>query len=216
MNSQNHILITNQALGPSFSPAALQVIVDASLNQDTWRGQIGHPEYHFDDSAFEQGMRYIDRQNALISAALGGSPTPDQVRGAREAFGRLVHAAQDFYSHSNYVDLWLAQNGGAQKCRLEDIEPLEPAILQHPGLRSGRGTLLEVLTFALPFLKPAVMPLLGPDTHARMNLDHPGRGPLFPFAFEAARKRTIVEYDQLAGRLSKAVLPAFTGQPSAG
>jgi len=43
------------------------------------------------------------------------------------------------------------------------------------------------------------------DSHARMNLDHPGRGPLFPYAMEAAVARTVIEYDRVLAALA---LPA--------
>ena len=215
MNDEYHTRITFKALGQHFSPRALGTILAASLKQDEWRGQIGHPEFHFDDSAFEQGRKYLDLQRALIWRVLSSQQPALHLDQAWIAFGRLVHAAQDFYAHSNYVRLWIGKAGDGPWPAPEDIEPLDPSILNHSGLRSGRGTLLEMATFVLPWLKPVALPLLPPDSHAHMNLDNPTRGPLFPYAVEAACKRTEYELGQVSSRLTPAALAAFTDQPTA-
>ena len=69
------------------------------------RGQIGHDEYHFDNNAFEKSYAYIEEQRALTISSL----MANDVFSAWSAFGRLTHTVQDFYSHSNYVDLWLSR-----------------------------------------------------------------------------------------------------------
>ncbi len=101
-----HRAITTQALGGFFSPPALESIIFANLGQDHWLyGQIGHPEYHFDQNAFPAGWAYIERNRMIFRSSLeaGGNAL------AHQALGRLTHAAQDFYAHSNYVTLWLGR-----------------------------------------------------------------------------------------------------------
>ena len=66
-----HRAITIQALSEYFSPQALEVIITANLGQDHWlRGQIGHPEYHFDQNAFAESWEYLERNRALVRPAL--------------------------------------------------------------------------------------------------------------------------------------------------
>jgi len=191
MQAVYHVQITDQALRRSFSQHALAVITAANLGQDSLRGQIGHPEYHFDDNNFLQGTAYIRLQRQLIHQALEAQ-TPEP---AWQAFGRLTHGAQDFYAHSNYVRLWFErQQQLVSAPQVETIEPLDQELLLHPGLVSGRIYLpWEILSY-IPLLGLLMHRLLPADSHTHMNLDTPQRGPLFPFAVEAARKRTEWEF----------------------
>jgi hypothetical protein len=206
MRPKYHRLLTRMALESHFSPPALETIVKGNLGQDRLSGQIGHPEFHFDDNAFAQGKAYLEEQRQIIREALVGSANPGT---AWLAFGRLTHAAQDFYAHSNYAALWLARYPAGQAPPPKSIEPLEPALLEDPHLRSGRFTLAELLSY-IPFLEPLVRPLIPRDAHYWMNLDHPGRGPLFPYAYAAALKRTVVEFQSMAAALDSQTLSRFT------
>jgi hypothetical protein len=47
-----HREITREALEYKVSQAALGLIIEANLEQDRLPGQVGHPEFHFDDNAF--------------------------------------------------------------------------------------------------------------------------------------------------------------------
>jgi hypothetical protein len=199
-----HAEIVRLALADQFSPPALERIIAANLHQDRPRGQIGHPEYHFDDSAFEESYAYIEGQRALTVSSLLAHDTAS----AWSAFGRLIHTAQDFYAHSNYVDLWLAcQPGGAVRAPSE-IDPMDPDLIDSRALRSGRIYPLDYLTFFRP-LKPLVMPLLPRDSHAWMNLDSAARGPDFPYAFQAAVKRTRVEFEKATKDLPAGLVALF-------
>ncbi len=192
MQAKYHIEITNQALHDLFSRQALQEIITSNLAQDNLSGQIGHPEYHFDDSCFIQGNAYLREQRQIILKSL----SEQTCLPAWQAFGRLTHAVQDFYAHSTYVRMWHDQQQKAHKEPTpEEIEPLEPALIHHPGLISGRIYLpWEVLSF-IPGLENLMRLLLPEDSHTNLNLDKPSRGPLFQFACVAARKRTCHEYN---------------------
>lgn len=193
-----HAEITRLALGRTFSPRALDIIIAANRGQDTLRGQFGHDEYHFDNNSFNKSRVYIDEQRSLIPVAL------DRTDGvsAWRAFGRLTHSSQDFYAHSNYIDLWLSfQPDGMQPAPAE-VDPLDPDLLVSPALRSGKLYYpLEALTF-VHRIKKYVVPLLPRDSHAWMNLDSAERGPLFEYAFLAAIKRTQYELDLVTRTLT--------------
>src|SRR5512142_3046935 len=142
------------ALGDQFSARALEQIRAANVYQDRLRGQIGHAEYHFDDSAFEKSYAYIEEQRRLTVSAL----MANDVFSAWSAFGRLTHTAQDFYSHSNYVDLWLACQPNGMVPAPNEIDPMDDALVENPSLRSGKMYFpLGLLTF-VPGSKKLVIP----------------------------------------------------------
>ena len=200
-----HVEITRKALKDLFSDAAIETIIAANLYQDRIAAQIGHDEYHFDNNAFEKSYAYIEEQRALVIVSLHSNDVPS----AWTAFGRLTHTAQDFYAHSNYIDLWLAcQPDGARPTPTE-IDPMDPDLIDTRALRSGRIYLpLEVFSF-VKFLKPLVMPLLPRDAHGWMNLDSPARGPGFDYAFQAARKRTKLEFERTTKDLPEDLFALF-------
>lgn len=189
----------------TFSSRALRVISDANLRQDGLRAQFGHDEFHFDNNAFAQSRAYIREQRALIGPALEAG----QVMSAWMAFGRLTHTAQDFYAHSNYVDLWLVCQPNGLRPEPSEVDPLDDILIENPSLRSGKFYYpLEAFSF-VPGLKKWIIPLLPRDSHAWMNLDSEERGPMFEYAFQAAVKRTRVEYDLTVHPLSNDMLSAF-------
>ncbi len=201
-----HAELLRSAVGSEFSPRALDEIIAASVKQDAfWTGQIGHDEYHFDNNAFDKSRAFIEDQRALIAPALENG----DIETAWRAFGKLTHTAQDFYSHSNYVDLWLSFQSDGLKPAPSEIDPLDDVLVSSPTLRSGKIYYpLEALAF-VPVLKKLVIPLLPRDSHAWMNLDSAGRGPLFEYAFSAAIKRTCYEFDVTTRNFSPGLLALF-------
>lgn len=197
-----HIEMMHLALDDRFGPRALDKIIKANLNQDRLLGQIGHDEYHFDNNAFEKSYAYIEEQRALTVSSL----LANDVRSAWSAFGRLTHTAQDFYAHSNYIGLWLAQQ--PETVAPQEVDPMDVDLINSPALRSGKVYWLEALTF-IPPLKPLIMPLLPRDAHGWMNLDAPERGPNFKYAFQAAVKRTNIEFEKTTRELSQDVVARF-------
>ncbi len=206
MLTRFHVEMMHLALDDLFSQRALKKIIAANLGQDRLRGQIGHHEYHFDDNAFDKSYAYIEEQRALTISSL----ISNDVRAAWVAFGRLTHTAQDFYAHSNYIDLWLACQPQVALHPLE-VDPLSPDLINSPELRSGKVYLRELLTF-IPLLKTFGMAILPRDAHGWMNLDSPERGPNFPYAFQAALKRTRIEFEKTTNDLPEHLLTRFTGQ----
>jgi hypothetical protein len=197
-----HADIVRRALAGRFSEAALQAVIRANLGQDDLRGQFGHDEFHFDNNAFEQGRAYVEAQRARVLGALQAGDAD----AARAAFGRLTHAAQDFYAHSNYVDLWRSRHPDA-----EDIDPADPELIASPALRSGKLYYPQEALYFVPGLRGLALSFLPRDSHAHMNLDSAERGANFKFAFEAAVKRTELEYRRIEKMLSEDAIGLFTG-----
>jgi hypothetical protein len=203
-----HKDILRRALGEAFSPGALDAIIAANLRQDLLISQFGHDEFHFDNNALDASRAYIGEQRSLIRPAL----EQGKVLSAWQAFGRLTHSAQDFYAHSNYVDLWLVCQPNGLRPAPSEIDPLDDALIENPALRSGKFYYpLEAFSF-VPGLKKLVIPLLPRDSHAWMNLDSAKRGPMFEYAWHAAIKRTRYEFDLIVRGLTKALNVIFTGK----
>jgi hypothetical protein len=203
-----HATITEQALREIFSSAALQKIIAANLYQDRLAGQIGHDEFHFDNNAFEKSYAYIEEQRAAVVSSLRAGDAP----AAWSAFGRLTHSAQDFYAHSNYIELWLSCKPDGAIPTMSEVDPVDEDLIRSRALRSGKLYYpLEIFSF-IKLLRPLVLPLLPRDSHAWIHLDSPEQGPHFPFAFQAAVKRTKLEFDKTTAGLSEGLLKTFVDQ----
>ena len=204
-----HVQMTRLALDGLFSERALQVIIRANVGMDAVWNQIGRHELHFDDNAFERSYAYLAGQRACIQPALeAGTP-----RVAWQAFGRLTHTAQDFYSHSNYVDLWAARHQPGRLPPADQIDPVDRDLMNNPALHSGRIHLpLEILSY-VPVVGAWMVKSAPSDSHARMHRDSAARGPLFEYAFQAAVRRTRQEYDELTHALPAPLLAQFRELP---
>ena len=200
-----HEEMTRESLGEHFSPRALEIIIAANRKQDAIRGQIGHDEFHFDNNAIEKGLRYINEQRGFVLASL----LSPGVLSAWIAFGRLTHTAQDFYSHTNYISLWLDQHPDTPPTPPE-IDPVQKSLLRSPSLHSGKIYLPMDALYFVPFLRKFALKLLPEDSHGKMNLDSPAQGPRFEYARVAAVKRTQHEFDLLKKILPPDLFAKFT------
>ena len=187
-----HIEMTRLAVGEKFRSNALEKITDANLYQDRLLGQIGHDEYHFDGNAFEKSYAYVEEQRALTVSSL----MANNALSAWSAFGRLTHAVQDFYSHSNYVDLWLSCQPDGVIPTPSEIDPIEPDLIDTPALRSGTIYLPLEAFYHFHILRPLLLRILPRDSHAWMNLDSPAPVSNFAYAFQAGLKRTKIEFEK--------------------
>jgi hypothetical protein len=192
MLSQYHIEIMLASLGDRFSARTMSVITSANINQDRLGGLIGHDEFHFDNNAFEKTYAYIEEQRALVVSSL----MVGDANAAWQAFGRFLHSAQDFYSHSNYITLWLDRFNGQTPPPPPEVDPMDPSLLNSPDLRSGKVYLpLDALYF-IKRLRPLILRFIPRDSHAWMNLDSPEQGFRFDYAMHAAIKRTVIEFEK--------------------
>jgi hypothetical protein len=200
-----HEEMTREALGGRVSPRALEVIIAANRKQDSLRGQIGHDEYHYDNNAIDGGHQYIIEQRGFVLASL----LSPGVLSAWVAFGRLTHTAQDFYSHTNYIPMWLDQFNGTPPPPPE-IDPVQKDLIESPGLHSGKIYLPMDALYFVPFLRNVSLALLPNDSHGKMNLDSPKQGPRFEYARAAAVKRTQYEFEILEKILTPPMFAKFT------
>jgi hypothetical protein len=187
MVARYHCLMLERALGTVVSARAHAAILRANLGQDMPSGLL-RPEFHFDNNRVAEGLRYIEV--CRTAAAQAGAPTV-----AWAAFGRLTHAAQDFYSHSNYVALWMERQPRDDAPPPQAIDGLDPSLLGHARLMTARVYFLDWLCL-FPALQPLFRPFLPRDAHAWLNLDSPAAGRLFPYAIEAGVQRTRSELER--------------------
>ena len=192
MLSQYHIQITSEALTDCFGPRALAAITKANNHQDRLSGQFGHDEFHVDNNSFKQSSDYMEEQRALVISSLKANDAGS----AWFAFGRLAHTAQDFYAHSNYIDLWLSRFDGGTPPAPTEIDPIDPTLLNHPDLHSGKVYYPFELFYFIKPLRRFALSRLPRDSHAWMNLDSPEQGFKFDYALQAAIKRTKIEFDK--------------------
>jgi hypothetical protein len=205
MLQKYHIEILQQALAGTFSPAALAKIIAANVSQDRLSAQLGHDEYHFDNNAFEKSYTYIEEQRSLVISSLYN----EDAASAWSAFGRLTHTVQDFYAHSNYIDLWLARHTNGSQPVPSLVDPVESAIMESGALHSGKIYYpWEVFSF-INILKPLVLPFLPRDSHAWMNIDAPEQGFRFEYVMQASIKRTMIELEKTTSTLPPRMLRFF-------
>jgi hypothetical protein len=200
MDAPFHIQLLKETLGSYFSPQALEEIISANLGQDALRYQLGaYPHYHFDNNEIASSLAYVEEEHARIGIL---ASDPNSAPAQRAAFGRLSHTVHDFYAHSNYVDLWLAANGGLANTSPEQIDGLDPAVLNHPQLQTGSFLIWFDVLYYIPLLRPLLRKIyLRPNSHEAMNLDIPAQGPKFAYAMSAAKQRTLHEYKRAADTL---------------
>jgi len=187
-----HKKITCEALSSFFSERALHNIVKANLRQDSIIGQLFHNEYHFDNNKISEGITYIQQQKIMVLDFL----TSGSIKKSWHALGRLVHSAQDFYAHSNYISLWI-DSLDKKIPQIEDLSTLDPKIIKNPNFHSHIAYFPLDFIGLLPGMAKRVKVHLPLDSHANMNLDSPESGENFHWAYHAALKRTIQEFSNL-------------------
>lgn len=197
MDGRFHASITREALGPFFDGPALDAIVKANLAQDSLLGLLSNrPHTHFDNNLIAEGWAYVEDQHGRIERL---ARQPNGGRAQRIALGRLCHAVQDFYAHSNYVALWLEAHGGLANTVPSGIADLDADILDDTRLCSGYSVPWRDWVYYSPGLKHLARRVgVPPDSHEAMNQDSPDRGPLFAYAVVAARHRTLQAYRRAA------------------
>lgn len=140
-----HRQITTEALQGIFSHAALKTIVRSNIMQDV-HGFIGRPEWHYNDNKIQETHQYIASQRELLIKYL----IHNNPKKSWEAFGRLLHAAQDFYAHTNYIALWEGKHQIGTIIRETDF--IDRELMEDAALVSGEYLLLQELLCMLPFV----------------------------------------------------------------
>ena len=83
-----HRQITHNALSPYFGKSELEEVIAGNLAQDHVSGQIGHPEFHFDDSEFDRTYAYLAGLKDNVMAAIRAGT---RLEDSRADLGR-IHA----------------------------------------------------------------------------------------------------------------------------
>ncbi|XP_068106479.1 von Willebrand factor A domain-containing protein 7 isoform X2 [Hyperolius riggenbachi] len=81
--------------------ASLRQIVSANANMDFLNGARNDPIRHFDSERVRQGNGLLLRAREELLRNVKAK----EYEGAREILGQILHALQDFYSHTNWVEL---------------------------------------------------------------------------------------------------------------
>jgi hypothetical protein len=84
-----------------------RIIYKANEGQDNPLTGQNHNEYHVDNGAIDKARQYIRGQWKVVRTwdAMVLCCECEIMTGALEAFGRLLHGIQDFYSHTAWVEL---------------------------------------------------------------------------------------------------------------
>uniref|UniRef100_A0A8C7NVN5 von Willebrand factor A domain containing 11 n=1 Tax=Oncorhynchus mykiss TaxID=8022 RepID=A0A8C7NVN5_ONCMY len=99
--------LVQACLGPKATGEVSAVKFKSALNEiyiqngQVDRDFVNSPAHHFNSEAFALGRRLITDGVASIKANV----QKENFQAARETLGRVLHTLQDFYSHSNWVDL---------------------------------------------------------------------------------------------------------------
>lgn len=94
----DHARITMKASAGILTDRQMELVIRSNYSQDIAHQQDS--KVHFDNCCFEEGAAYVMEEWHNIETEM--DPYSDN---ALITFGRLLHTVQDFYSHSNWVEL---------------------------------------------------------------------------------------------------------------
>ncbi|KAM7010246.1 von Willebrand factor A domain-containing protein 7-like [Tautogolabrus adspersus] len=89
---------TGEVSGAKFHSALQEIYTQNGLVD---RDFVNSAPHHFNSEAFLEGRRLITEGVAAIKANIRN----ENFQASRETLGRVLHTLQDFYSHSNWVEL---------------------------------------------------------------------------------------------------------------
>jgi Mg-chelatase subunit ChlD len=136
-----------------FTEAAIVQVDKGATSQDiVGSSNFEDGTHHFDNNLIDESRAYAER---VVNSVVGMMPrlipateSPedrDKAVKARDeaqyAWGQMVHAVQDFYSHSNYLELVLRAGTTAPM----DIPPIDWAN-RPPGLKTGYFLKIELVS----------------------------------------------------------------------
>ncbi|XP_067102530.1 von Willebrand factor A domain-containing protein 7 [Osmerus mordax] len=120
INTHKHAHTQNQMksdLGRGFWRAVGEV-VKSNAAMDFLSSTRSNPVYHFDSERIEDAIQMLQ----LLQSQTVLSVQAKDYQGARHSLGQLFHSLQDFYSHSNWVEM------GQRSVYLHLLNPDEPAL----------------------------------------------------------------------------------------
>ena len=152
-----------------FSNRAIQQIVDANKDTDQIVNQFS-PEKHFDGEDFLGGSkRLVNLKERTIAKVIDEDPEESS---ARKDLGGALHTLQDFYAHSNWVELGHTSPNINNKLGREEFSGARkdtPTCPKDPGTLAGAG--LSELTSGYFLFSGKVVPSCSvPDGKCRHGL----------------------------------------------
>ena len=174
-----HKEITEEALATfGFREEPLKYLNQGLLEPDKfYRDKFTEPEHHFTEGDFQASRSYL-REKQLSSVKCAGSAVDDyqQYRRTLVAFGEYLHATQDFYSHSNWVERAVVD--GHQTIPLASFDSLPSADLVSPYFLYKKLPPKEVTNpesyekrFGRPFYDEKDLELLSDRERIRLAID---------------------------------------------
>jgi hypothetical protein len=216
----NHEMITAAALPFLRKNVLAEISIQHAVQELV---QFFNSAAHFDNCNFHQAASRIN--DLYAKAVRAADPNRFNSVAVAAYFGQLLHPVQDFYSHSNWVDLgqttlidanndrpWDPLNAysihdGAMILQGRDPEPFGPGSLERDGFvitvhtpdGDYRGVLTGTWGFANDCPTSVAVPhgsILSPHG---LNKDGPSvyNGALFPAAANLAIAQTMNEFDRL-------------------
>jgi hypothetical protein len=213
MLSKYHIELTNKSLGSFFTSMSLDEIARANVQQDSFLSLFGvEARRHVCDCMVNDSLAYIDEEHAKIAEL---ATQPGEAARQRAALGRLLHTVQDFYAHTNYVALWLAERGATTLPR--EAGELDPRLLAHPELQVAQWLTWREPFYYVPVVGQAMRRVWLPkNSHEAINLDSPRSGGHFHVAMAIAHQRTRGEYARAVAAIrelgGRAAVARFHGE----
>jgi len=105
----------------------------AAIRYDFYKSQA-HPEYHFDDEKIVEGLERI----AVLKDQIVERARTGRYVEARKKLGAALHTMQDFYSHTNWVELGQRQPFQLPDGRLRFSTDPDPGFDQMIRIAAGR------------------------------------------------------------------------------
>lgn len=128
-----HKRITEEAFTQfSFGEEPLKYLNQGLLEPDKfYRDKFTDPEHHFTEGDFEASNSYLRAKHRFTVECAGSAPDDYQrYRRTLFALGEFMHATQDFYSHTNWVEKAVVK--GEHSVPLASFDDLQSAELISP------------------------------------------------------------------------------------
>jgi hypothetical protein len=132
-DGQVHDGIITEALDGLASPERIKTLIWAAARNDDPTGErFGDERRHFDSNKIDKSLEWVlGRMETAIADGALADKEERKLQSSLEALGDLLHSVQDFYSHSNYIELTLKAGVDPEK-----IEPIDWA-KRPAGLKTG-------------------------------------------------------------------------------
>ncbi|MCS6955986.1 MAG: hypothetical protein NZM44_06490, partial [Candidatus Calescibacterium sp.] len=163
-------------------------IFSGGVTYPDWHRQLEH-KAHFDNMYYEEIIANMDEINTnLLNNINKWKRNEISIIELGFQVGQSLHAIQDFYSHSNYIELYTQQYGEQQDVSV--IPTLEEVL-------SGGDKYSDFRDLLTKHLKTGKYPGEGIDSHKELNKDV-GRGSTYTRFVEETANKTVTYFSRVA------------------